>query len=291
MDDEASDKALKIPKFEFNGHSDYGSFAGKYPPLSRHFIPRSAKLKALGGESITFYATWRSLQFDMNCVMARFIRNSSANVSVLPTCTNYEMWKTPERSRQHNLGVDPCPDCDIRFSSSSSMPVLAPASILTRDRWKKRQYQKTVVLVGTPSHITCAILRETASSWICEYFDPAGGKAGTKMVKKIKRWFEDKLSLRFKKRIRFKLVHPRRDFQADPHDVMCQTWIWFWVYFRVVRKRSHKRILNEVSLMILQKKSLHIVNLFGSWLSDLLKLHFFDSATDSQVVVTAEMTP
>lgn len=129
----------------------------------------------------------------MNCVMSRFIRSASANVSVLPPCNNYDMWTNNKKSRDYDLNIDPCPDCDVRFTASSSMPVLAPASILVNQRWKKRQFQKTVLLIGTPSHITCAYLHETASYWICEYFDPAGGRAGTAIVNTIKRWFEDKL--------------------------------------------------------------------------------------------------
>jgi len=290
MVDVKSEKA-KFPKFEFNGTSDYGGFGQSTPPSNRHFIPRHAKLKALGGESITFYASWRGLQFDLNCVMARFIRQCGANVSVLPTVQNYEMWRNPKKAANYNLGVDPCPDCDIRFSSSSSKPVLAPTSILAKHRWERRPFSKTVLLIGTPSHITCAILRETASAWICEYFDPAGGNLGTSGVRKIKRWFEDKFSLRLKKRVRFKPVRPRLDFQADPDDVMCQTWIWFWVYFRVVRKRSHKRIAAAVAQMIREKRSLHIIHIFASWLSDLLKLKFFDSATESSIQITTELTP
>lgn len=96
---------------------------------------------------------------------------------------------------------------------------------------------------------------------------------------------------RFKKRIKFKTVRPILDFQSDPHDVMCQTWIWFWIYNRTVRKCSHKKIVAEVSKMIEQKKSLHIIHLFSSWLCDLGKLGFFDKATDSQARIAEENSP
>lgn len=72
---------------------------------------------------------------------------------------------------------------------------------------------------------------------------------------------------------------------------MCQTWIWFWVYFRVIRRTSHKRIVSEVSDMIERKESLHIIHLFASWLSDLLKLDFYDCSTDSQVIIADKSTP
>jgi len=281
----------KSPEFEFNGASNYGDFEKEHPPSNRHFIPRYAKLKALGGESISFYKAWRKLQFDMNCVMARLVRSNHTNVSVLPPCNNYDVWTDPKKAQYYDLSVDPCPDCDIRFNSSSATPILAPASILVNARWKKRNFQNTVLLIGTPSHITCAFLHETASSWICEYFDPAGGTGGRTILRCIKQWFEEKLSKRFRKRIRFKSAQPRLNFQADPHDVMCQTWIWFWVYFRVIRRISHKNIVSQVDDMIQNHSSLHIIHLFGSWLSDLTKLGFYDSATDSQVEITDQNTP
>ena len=96
----------------------------------------------------------------------------------------------------YDLSVDPCPDSDIRFSDESEKPVLAPASVLTKNRWKKQLFKSTVILIGTPSHITAAYLRETASCWVCEYFDPAGGKIGKKTTNRIKKWFEEKLTLR-----------------------------------------------------------------------------------------------
>jgi len=281
----------KFPKFEFSAEYDYGGYERKDNPGNRHFIPRFAKLKALGGESITFYSSWRKFQFEMNGVMAKLLRQSSADVSVLPPCKNYEAWTDPTKAASADLDVDPCPDCDVRFSSTSALPVLAPCSILTKERWKKRKFSKCVILIGTPSHITCAFLRERASDWVCEYFDPAGLRSGSRIYRNIKNWVEEKLSKRFKKRIKFKPATPRLDFQSDPHDVMCQTWIWFWVYFRVIRKKSHKKIVTNVKSMIAQKKSLHIIHLFGSWLSDLHKLDCKDYATESQLEIIDSTTP
>ena len=37
----------------------YGRLDQTSQPLNRHFVPRLAKLNALGGESITFYQQWR----------------------------------------------------------------------------------------------------------------------------------------------------------------------------------------------------------------------------------------
>jgi len=281
----------KFPKFEFSADYDYGFYGRDSSPGNRHFVPRLAKLKALGGESITFYSSWRKFQFEMNGVMAKLLRQSYCDVSVLPPCSNYEAWTDPAKAAQQNLEVDPCPDCDVRFSSHSALPILAPCSILTKARWKKRRFSKCVILIGTPSHITCAFLREGASSWICEYFDPAGQRSGSRVYRNIKTWVEQKLAKRFKKRIKFKSAAPRLDFQSDPHDVMCQTWIWFWVYFRVIRKKSHQKIVAQVKDMIEQHKSLHIIHLFGSWLSDLHKLDCKDYATESQLEIIDSTTP
>ena len=30
----------------------------------------------------------------------------------------------------HDLGVDPCPDCDVRFNRETKMPIMAGTSIL-----------------------------------------------------------------------------------------------------------------------------------------------------------------
>ena len=101
---------------------------------------------------------------------------------------------------------------------------------------------------------------------------------------------------------------------------MCQTWIWFWVYFRVVRKFTHKQIAAKVKIMIEQKESLiniHIFNRYAtkrgvtrayltpdnkrpclifiknelSWLHDLLRLGCFMEETPSQDQIVAGNTP
>jgi len=109
-------------------------------------------------------------------------------------------------------------------------------------------------------------------------------------------------------------------FQSDQHDCMCQTWIWFWVYFRVVRRFTHKQIAAKVKIMIEQKESLiniHIFNRYAtkrgltrtnlttdnkgpclnfienelSWLHDLLRLGCFMDETPSQDQIVAGNTP
>ena len=69
-----------------------------------------------------------------------------------------------------------------------------------------------------------------------EYFDPAGRDGDRKSIQKLKKWTEQQLPKLVKKRVKFVQSRPFLNFQSDEHDVMCQTWIWYWVYFRTVRK-------------------------------------------------------
>ena len=58
------------------------------------------------------------------------------------------------------------------------------------------------------------------------------------------------------------------NFQC-PQDSFCQTWIWFWSYFRIVRGFSHKKISEAVNEHLRDGKSLQLVHAFSSWLADL----------------------
>ena len=51
------------------------------PPKNRHFVPRYSKLRKAGGKSISFYEKWRKMQYDMNCVMKRYMELISVNLS------------------------------------------------------------------------------------------------------------------------------------------------------------------------------------------------------------------
>ena len=84
------------------------------------------------------------------------------------------MWMRANSEDDHDLGVDPCPDCDVRFNRETKMPIMAGTSILgliffsqqqnntqrkfiVKDRWKRRNFDDSVLLVGLPEHITCGI--------------------------------------------------------------------------------------------------------------------------------------
>ena len=90
----------------------------------------SLSLKAIGGESITFYKQWRAMQFDLNQVMVRFMAKAKFNCSFLPPVKSYSMWTRSGSENEHDLGVDPCPDCDIRFNRTDALPMMADTSIL-----------------------------------------------------------------------------------------------------------------------------------------------------------------
>ena len=57
------------------------------------------------------------MQYDMNCVLKRYMESVGVNLSVLPPCSNYDLWRRPSWRKGYDrpLDEDPCPDCDVRF--------------------------------------------------------------------------------------------------------------------------------------------------------------------------------
>jgi len=71
-----SEEVFEEPRFDFDCTYSYGRFRAPIPPLNRHFVPRLAKLKAHGGESISFYQKWRAMQYDMNKAFYQIVSES-----------------------------------------------------------------------------------------------------------------------------------------------------------------------------------------------------------------------
>ena len=63
---------------------------------------------------------------------------------------------------------------------------------------------------------------------------------------------------------------------------MCQTWIWYWVYFRVVRNYPPREIAEHVIAKINGEQSLKHVHQFNCFLADLYKIGFLMRETQSQ---------
>ena len=100
-------------------------------------------------------------------------------------------------------------------------------------------------------------------------------------------------------------MHRKVNFQHDLDDVMCQTWIWYWVYFRVIRKMPPREIANFVKTLVHQEmakkyknnnffqaffslykdRSLNHIHKFNCWLSDLYRVGFLCRETQSQTDV------
>jgi len=287
---------LEEPKFELDGRSDYGDHCqGKSAPGNRHFIPRRAKLKAAGGKSISLYEKWRLMQYQSNCIMKKFLDRHRVNVSVLPPCVNYDLWKYPKWKALYDkpLDEDPCPDCDVRFVSNNGMykPKIAPASILAPSRWRRREYLDTIILIGLPQHITVAYIKETSSQVFVEYVDPAGPSGDKRGSEEVQLWMHTYLSPLLRKPIKFYQAAKGINFQSDKNDVMCQTWIWYWVYFRLVRLVSCEVLSRHIYRLSQQKKSLERIHKFNCWLADLYKLGFYTDASASQTKVAETSTP
>jgi hypothetical protein len=160
-----------------------------------------------------------------------------------------------------------------------------------KNRWSRRLFNDTVILVGLPDHITCGYLNEQSSHYEFEYFDPAGRDGDRKSIRQLRHWSENELALLLGKKVIFKSAKPLLNFQSDPHDVMCQTWIWFWVYFRIIRNKTHSHIAKQVKAMINKQNSLVNIHLFGSWLNDLLQLGYYLNETPSVDMIVTQNTP
>jgi len=293
----SSSRYLEEPKFELDGKFDYGDYGkGKKAPGNRHFIPRRAKLKAAGGKSISLYEKWRLMQYNSNCIMKKFLDRHRVNVSVLPPCVNYDLWKYPKWKAMYDkpLDEDPCPDCDVRFVSTQNgqyKPKIAPASILQTSRWNVRKYLDSIILIGLPQHITVAYIKETSSQVFVEYVDPAGPSGDKRGCEEVQLWMHTYMSPLLRKPIKFYQAAKGINFQSDKNDVMCQTWIWYWVYFRLVRLVSCEVVSRHIYRLSHDKKSLERVHKFNCWLSDLHKLGFYTEASVSQTQVAEESTP
>ena len=274
-----------LPKFDFDESFDYGSY-WQSPPRNRHFVPRYAKLKKAGGKSISFYEKWRQMQYEMNCVMKKFLDLANVNLSVLPPCSNYNLWRRPSWRRHYDrpLDEDPCPDCDVRFrwEKNEWVDKIAPASILSQSRWNKNTNPDSIIMIGLPQHIAIGYLRLSDDMAIFEFFDPAGPTGDREGVKELRKWCEKKLPKQIKRSVEFHQVHRKVNFQHDLDDVMCQTWIWYWVYFRVVRKLPPREIANFVKSMVQEDRSLRHIHKFNCWLSDLHNVGFLNRETQSQ---------
>ena len=99
----------RLPRFNFDGSFEYGdalSHGHHSPPSNKHFVPRYSKLRKAGGKSITFYEKWRKMQYDMNCVMKRYCEVIGINLSVLPPCTNYDLWRKPQWRKSYDKPLD-----------------------------------------------------------------------------------------------------------------------------------------------------------------------------------------
>merc|ERR1712212_1398262 len=293
--DEVPITTSRLPKFNFDSSFDYGDAWHSAPPKNRHFVPRYSKLRKAGGKSISFYEKWRKMQYDMNCVMKRYMELVNVNLSVLPPCTNYDLWRRPSWRKNYDrpLDEDPCPDCDVRFRFENNEwhAKVAPASILSASRWSKCRFKNSVVMIGLPQHIAIGYLRISNDCAMFEFFDPAGPTGDREGVKELKKWAEKKLPKRINRPVQFHQVHRRVNFQHDIDDVMCQTWIWYWVYFRVVRNYPPREIAEHVIDLINAEQSLKHIHQFNCFLSDLYKVGFLMRETQSQTDIADAETP
>lgn len=135
---------------------------------------------------------------------------------------------------------------------------VAPASILSESRWPRNQFKDSVIMIGLPQHIAIGFLRfVNADQAVFEFFDPAGPTGDREGVRELRwaqnallasikrihrKWVETDLPRRIGLPVEFHQCHRKVNFQYDIDDVMCQTWIWYWVYFRIIHE-----VINEIT--------------------------------------------
>jgi len=280
------------PYFELNGEYSFGCADKKRAQSAGglNFQPNATALKKEGGKSIELYENWRIMQYEFNIVMKKFMANHGVNASVLPPCTSYEMWRDVEWRNLYKqvtgrtLDEDPCPDCDVRFFKDKAVDnkytfKVAAASILNNQSWPKRKFLSTVFIIGLPQHITVATCREHSDHVLFEFFDPAGADADNTSVKAVKQWAMTFLRAKYssdarQKEMIFSHVVKSVNCQVDKKDVMCQTWIWYWVYWRMVRQANANELVNHIKQLLADKKTLKHISRFNNWLAELHRLKY-----------------
>jgi len=206
------------------------------------------------------------------------------------------LWKNPKWKSDYDkpLDEDPCPDCDVRFFADHDgiyHAKIAPASILFHERWKKRSFMDTIILIGLPQHITVAYIKETSSNVYVEYVDPAGPSGDKRGCEEVQLWMHTCIAPMLGKPVKFFQAAKTVNFQADKNDVMCQTWIWYWVYFRLIRKVEAETMTRHIYRLSIERKSLERVHKFNCWLADLHKLGFYTRESPSQTKIAEMSTP
>lgn len=284
------------PYYELTGEFSYGcaekmSSKKSNTDGNNNFSPDAKQLKKEGGKSIKLYENWRIMQYHQNVVMKKFLSNHGINGSVLPTCTSFDMWKDKEwrdlykSATGNGLDQDPCPDCDVRFFKDRDDDrrfsfKIAPASMLhSGSNWRKRKFLNSVFVIGLPQHITIACCREFSDHVVFEFFDPAGASGDNNSVKAVKEWTQTYLkdmysTTRHEKPVVFTRVCNSINCQSDKADVMCQTWIWWWVYWRMVRQADVNELTKHLKDLIKTKATLAHIAGFKQWLVNLYNLGY-----------------
>jgi len=212
------------------------------------------------------------------------------------------MWRDQEWRKLYkrivpgSLDEDPCPDCDVRFFKDKHQKnkysfKIAAASQLQDSKWKERRWLTSVFIIGMPQHIAISICREYADHAIFEFVDPAGPSGDSYTTRVVKQWTQSYLMNKLDKPIHFKNMTKTVNFQSDKGDVMCQTWIWYWVYWRLVRNTECHEVIDHIQSLIAAKKSLKHINLFNTWLIELHKLGYVQTETVWEAKQAEKGTP
>ena len=231
------------------------------------------------------YLQWREMQLFMNEQMKSVLMNV-ATVSILPASGQSELEKLKcPNTIQAYADNDVCHDADVKFfldgthrihpnSLFCSTPPLpagaggpttgpaapnAPAS----QQSGLEHGLPAVVLVGSDLHISVALVGEGGKH--VEFFDSKGGNVS---VRQIRAFFHSRGCAKF-------LMINRVNFQEDGNcaeeaglDIYCNTWIYYWCYLRLVRKKKAKDIVSNIDKMN-SKERLEEIQKFQTWLYDL----------------------
>lgn len=208
------------------------------------------------------------------------ILHGHAHVSTLPssTATQLKMLKCEDTIKAF-ADNDLFHDADVKFfldgsyrvhphsSFLSSQAEVIAASQVTPDKKAtscvKSEFnphcddnKPIILLVGSDLHISIAILYntnpvfnqcETPKHTRVEFFDCRGSNVS---LSSIKQFFSSVVKCKS-----FHLIN-KLNFQEDGKcdgeeglDIYCNTWIYYWVYLRIVRKISPKDIVSQIEIM------------------------------------------
>lgn len=231
-------------------------------PLRRTLIRSSSKKCWEATSPLVGYQRWRKMQYSMNWRMMIILRGL-AKMSLLRLTDPASTLKG--KTVVEIADGDPNPDADVKFMEDGSHR-LAPDSIL--HSYDAKDTVPSCILLGCPGHISIGILwpHKGKRKAFIEHFDSRGinesiqaGGGSFLFLPNMRTFFKNQFGID-----KLKTVN-NVDFQEVELDVYCQTWIFYFVYMRLIHKHSAARIRTCIDMLTATQK-LDEIKRFQHWL-------------------------